>query len=51
MVVNPPNITLSTPNLNATIGENYFQIIFASGGTPNYTYSIIDGNLPGNQFL
>jgi hypothetical protein len=51
ITVNPPPITLSCPASSAQLGLYYSSQLMASGGVPAYTYSVVQGSLPGGLTL
>jgi hypothetical protein len=47
----PKLIITSTPSATTQVGQSYFQINVASGGTPPYTYLLVAGDLPPGTTL
>jgi hypothetical protein len=47
----PPALTITTPGTltPGTVGQSYTYTLQASFGTPPYTWSIVNGNLPGGS--
>src|SRR5262249_100898 len=44
-------ITTTSPLVPGTVGTAYSQTLSAAGGTPNYTWSVVSGNLPNGITL
>ncbi len=50
-IANPPLSVITSWLPNGTEGTEYAQTLAASGGTPNYTWSISSGGLPAGMTL
>src|SRR5262245_59180333 len=53
LTIDPPPLTITTlsPLPNGTAGTQYSQSMAATGGTPQYTWSVTQGALPGGLTL
>jgi Putative Ig domain len=51
LTIDPP-LSITTQSLpNGTVGDNYSQTLMATGGSGQYTWSVIGGALPGGLTL